>query len=304
MTQQFVDIVNKYSNKCGSGIGVSIKTIFGTQHRYLKYISLGIVAYSTYKLIQFGARVYCKNKNNNNNTNKIKKKELRELPEYTKYDNGFYAEYDELKLKNLQDEDDDAEMLRVRNPIREVTPRGEILMYYDKPESAFIYYSNNKNMPYRTLDAVARKYVCENNILSVYVDIRDELKKGCAKYAAAAAATNATSENKKVSSSIYAVFKNYKSGIRVADGAPRSVGGVENNNKKVILKDNVNKFMFKGRIDDYALDLKTRDQKEQNKKEKDGKRDEGEGEGEEGGGGGKEINLSYSEYKNKNKNRV
>lgn len=59
-------------------------------------------------------------------------------------------------------------------------------------------------------------------------------------------------------SSIFAVYKNYKSG---ATTATDSNGGVGNNSKKVILKDNVNKFIFKGRIDDYALDVKAREKK-------------------------------------------
>ena len=72
----------------------------------------------------------------------------------------------------------------------------------------------------------------------------------------------------------------------------------------MILKDNVNKFIFKGRIDDYALDVKAREKKENSSKTRNGggsdqeMHDEGNTNCEEKEK--KEINISYSEFKKRN----
>lgn len=230
--------------------------------KYLKYVSIGILAYSAYHFLRMR-----NNKQKKNNKKEINNKNEVSIPEHTKYDNGWYAELDEVIQKNLTMPAAAAEPTLSEPPptIQEVTPRGEILMYYDVKNKAFEYYSNNKNLPYKTLDAVARKYVCIHNVPSIYVDIREEVKKGLDKY------NNQTNNNSNVldkktspSSSVFAVYKNYKSGIKI----PSNNGNIRNNSdsktdsKKIILKDNVNKFIFKGWINDYALDVKAREKKE------------------------------------------
>ena len=265
--------------------------------KYLKIVYIGIFAYSAYSTYRF---LRARNK-----------KELvkKELPEHVKYDNGWYAEFDEFKKRLIMP----IPMLSEPPPtIQEVTPRGEILMYYNVNNKAFDYYSNNKNLPYRTLDAVARKYVCLHNVPSIYVDIREEVKKGidkCSKKIKSAkdASTSVDDAAKPTpASSIFAVYKNYKSG---ATATADSNGSVGNNSKKVILKDNVNKFIFKGRIDDYALDVKAREKKEKSSNKT--KNEQQQKDGDNGGNGGEqqdddkkeEINISYSEFKKRNVSR-
>jgi len=262
----------------------------GAAAKYFKFVYIGIFAYSAYSTYHFlRAR---------------KKKELvkKELPEHVKYDNGWYAELDEFKKRLIMP----TPMLSEPPPtIQEATPRGDILMYYDVKNKEFVYYSNNKNLPYRTLDAVARKYVCLHNVPSIYVDIREEVKKGFEKCKnKAKCVDSATSTSSTLSSSsLYAVYKNYKSGATAATSGADS-NGIGKSSKKVILKDNVNKFIFKGRIDDYALDVKAREKKEKSSKTRNGgnqqngdaRDEEKEKEKEEE----EEINISYSEFKKRN----
>ena len=154
-------------------------------------------------------------------------------------------------------------------------------------------------MPYRTLDAVARKYVCLHNVPSIYVDIREEVKRGFEKCKNKANCIETTT-TPSPSSSLYAVYKNYKSGAT----ATTHTNSIGQSSKKVILKDNVNKFVFKGRIDDYALDVKAREKKENSSKTRNGggsdqeMHDEGNTNCEEKEK--KEINISYSEFKKRN----
>ena len=282
---KIMGILEKYSNNpiTSSGSGSSSRL------KYFKFLSFGLLAYTTYRFFKSSAFF-----------NKNKKKELqaKELPEHVKYDNGWYAEFDEFQKRLIKP----TPMLSDPPPtIQETTPRGEILMYYDVNNKEFVYYSNNKNLPYRTLDAVARKYVCLHNVPSIYVDIREEVKRGFEKCKNKANCVVTTTTTPSTSSSLYAVYKNYKSG---ATATTHTNGGIGQSSKNVILKDNVNKFIFKGRIDDYALDVKAREKKENSSKTRNGggsdqeMHDEGNTNCEEKEK--KEINISYSEFKKRN----
>jgi len=284
---------------------LGIANFFSKNTKYLKYVSIGILAYSAYHFLRMR-----NNKQKKNNKKEINNKNEISIPEHVKYDNGWYAELDEIIQKKLTMPAAAEQTLSEPPPtIQEVTPRGEILMYYDIKNKAFEYYSNNKNLPYKTLDAVARKYVCLHNVPSIYVDIREEVKKGLDKYNNQTNNNNSNVIDKKTSpsSSIYAVYKNYKSGIKTQANNSSTIGNnsdSKTNSKKIILKDNVNKFIFKGWINDYALDVKAREKKEksstkinmlekhhddhnhhsQEKEEKEEK---------------EEINISYAEFKKK-----
>lgn len=275
---KIMNILEKYSNNPITSSGS------GSRLKYFKFLSFGLLAYTTYRFFKTSA-LFNKNKN--------KQLKVKELPEHVKYENGWYAEFDEFQKRLIKP----TPMLTDPPPtIQETTPRGEILMYYDVNNKEFVYYSNNKNLPYRTLDAVARKYVCLHNVPSIYVDIREEVKKGLEKCKNKANCVETTT-TPSPSSSLYAVYKNYKSGAT----ATTCSNGIGQSSKKVILKDNVNKFIFKGRIDDYALDVKAREKKENSSKTRnDGgsdqeMHDEGNTNCEE-----KEINISYSEFKKRN----
>jgi hypothetical protein len=288
---KIMDILEKYSNNpITSSVSVSSST---SRLKYLKYLYIGLLVYSTYHFYKSSSFF-----------NKNKKKELiqvKELPEHVKYDSGWYAEFDNLKS-------DGGENVMPTPPptIQEATPRGDILMYYDVKNKEFVYYSNNKNLPYRTLDAVARKYVCLHNVPSIYVDIREEVKKGFEKCKNKAKCVDSATTTS--ASSLYAVYKNYKSGTTATTSAADS-NGVGKKSKKVILKDSVNKFIFKGRIDDYALDVKAREKKEKSSKKIIDGNDGNDGNEQKSGGGNKddadneekeEINISYSEFKKRN----
>jgi len=297
---KIMDILKKYSK---NPITISSSSS-SSRLEYFKYFSFGLLVYSTYRFFKSSAFF---------NKNKKKELQMKEIPEHVKYDNGWYAEFDNL---NLNCDDDGGGVGVGKNvmptpppTIQEVTPRGEILMYYDVKNKEFVYYSNNKNLPYRTLDAVARKYVCLHNVPSIYVDIREEVKKGfekCKNKAKCVDSSTSTSSTSS-SSSLYAVYKNYKSGATaVTSGADSN--GIGKSSKKVILKDNVNKFIFKGRIDDYALDVKAREKKEKSCKTRNGNgdeqrgnaRDEEEEKEKEKEEEEEEINISYSEFKKRN----
>ena len=212
--------------------------------------------------------------------------EVKELPEYVKYDNGWFDELDELK-KSLTSTSasapapapasasafgDDA----LLDPLRETTPRGEIVMHYDAKTKSFNYYSNSKNIPYSTLDAVARKYVCLHKDPSIYTDIQDEVQKGREKLLKKDKDNKLKLERNKdntnnnnnsgmitsAKKSLFAAFKNYKTGRN----APKSIHNYDGKvtvEEFVVIKDNINKFIYKGTIEQYDVDVKYYNNKQQ-----------------------------------------
>ena len=139
------------------------------------------------------------------------------------------------------------------NTVTETTPRGDVLMYYSSKLGSFVYHSKTKEIPYKYLETVARKYVIEYNCKKLYIDIRKEYEKGLNKYneikekeEKAAKDTkdgvvDETKENKK--KQIFANFKTYN-----------RKGEVHNKQKDkiYILKEQANRYSYRGKIEEYS----------------------------------------------------
>lgn len=297
--------------------------------KWFKIVSAGFIIYSGYcylKRIQPPLHVrFLKNlfswtlkKNNKNNKicNANIELQVKEIPEYAKYDGGWYADLDEMK----QSESDNivTASSAALDPIREITPRGEIIMCYDAETKSFNYYSNNKNIPYSTLDAVARKYVCLHKVPSIYIDIRDEIQKGHEKNIKKEKKMKLNGSGKSSSSSsplkkkLFAVFKNYKTGtgttaapasLDLKDHKTKSINKNETDGgKEIVLKENVNKFIYKGLVEEYDADLKLKQLKSQQEyNENLNSNANSNNECVDGCEKGASKNLSYSDFKNKHK---
>jgi hypothetical protein len=248
--------------------------------RWMKVFSTGVIIYSAYfylkrcKYMNFcnnfpvSSYFYCIKKLFSRNTKCVENKkhnislEIKDLPEHIKYDMGWFDELDQIKKSFASAStsesvlasttDDDA----LLDPLCETTPRGEIIMYYCAETKSFNYYSNSKNIPYSTLDAVARKYVCLHKDPSIYIDIRDEVQKGREKVLKKNKDNKSKLERdcRDAKKSLFATFKNYKTG----KNAPKSIhnydGKVKIEEFEATIKDNINKFIYKGTIEQYHVD--------------------------------------------------
>ena len=292
--------------------------------KWVKMISAGFIIYSSYcyfkrtpsssNRFHFLKTLFSwtlkKNSKNNKICNANIELQVKEIPEHVKYDGGWYAEFDDLK----QSESDNVVTVTVAlEPIRETTPRGEIIMCYDADNKSFNYYSNNKNIPYSTLDAVARKYVCLHKVPSIYVDIRDEIQKGHEKnikkekkMKASSSSSSSSSTSSIVKKKLFAVFKNYKTGISASLDLknPKNINKNETDvGKEIVLKDNVNKFIYKGLVEEYDANLKLKQlklQQEYNEKSNTDSNANSEC-NVDNCETGENKNLSYTDFKNKYK---
>ena len=148
----------------------------------------------------------------------------------------------------------------INNVIMENTPLGNVIMMYDNNRETFNFYSDNM-IPYRYLETVARKYVITYNCRPLYIDMEEELKiyeKKMLEQEENSEKANLTqqSEPKK---NVFAKFKSYntegKSGhVGKVPGPQNSVQNKDTGaNRKVILKDNANRYSCQGKIHNFSI---------------------------------------------------
>ena len=58
----------------------------------------------------------------------------------------------------------------------ENTPQGLVIMTWNQDKTLFEYYSDKKDIPYRFLDTVCRKFVKTNHCKCIYIDINEEVE--------------------------------------------------------------------------------------------------------------------------------
>ena len=112
----------------------------------------------------------------------------------------------------------------------ETTPNGDVVMGYtydekDETLCSFNYYCNDKNIPFKYLDTVARKYTIEHKCPQIFICLKQEFKKMRGKNSIKETFYNDKNVNlitPKINintnePSVFAVFKNYKNPKKNAD---------------------------------------------------------------------------------------
>jgi hypothetical protein len=207
---------------------------------------IGFIAFGTYSI---------KNYYKKSNQNIFEEENEQEIP----YEMKFFQEYDEMddgdEDGGEEDEQTKGELTEdfVNNlslkTITETTPRGDVLMYYSSKLNSFVYHSKTKEIPYKYLETVARKYVIEYKCKKLYIDIRKEYEKGLHKYneikekeerGEKGEENNDSNDNKK--KQIFAKFKTYN-----------RKGEVHNKQKDkiYILREQSNRYSYRGKIEEY-----------------------------------------------------
>ena len=175
------------------------------------------------------------------------------------YEVKWFDEFDDAEDEDEGDSEGEEELTEefvndlCLNTVTETTPRGDVLMYYSSKLGSFVYHSKTKEIPYKYLETVARKYVIEYNCKKLYIDIRKEYEKGLNKYKEIKekeekaakdlkdGVVDETKENKK--KQIFANFKTYN-----------RKGEVHNKQKDkiYILKEQANRYSYRGKIEEYS----------------------------------------------------
>jgi hypothetical protein len=190
--------------------------------------------------------------------------------EDVEYDELYYSEFDKLEERVLEKED----LEKLGNVVvREKTPNGEVIMTYNSNTESFWYYCDDKNVKYTVLDTVARKFAIDNNCKCICVNYKAEFEKAkvaimadqitsnvtasastsVADSSVSASTSVADTQPAVVKRSIYAKFKNYKSGnaTSVAANATSTANNSSDKTKIYILTEKANRFTYKGRVSNY-----------------------------------------------------
>ena len=176
--------------------------------------------------------------------------------------------------------------------VMEKTPLGNVLMLYNNKRGSFEFYSDN-TIPYRYLEPVSRKYVKMFNCRPIYFDMEEELKnyerkleeKEKEEEKKRLEEEKRLEEQKKNQSSIalvepaikknvFAKFKSYNKEagtghVNMAAPPKNSIPNTKvtekNNNEKVLLKENANRYSYEGKLSNFNF-LKKVDRKVVDKK--------------------------------------
>jgi hypothetical protein len=180
-----------------------------------------------------------------------------------KFEQLEYTTTDEIRLESLKN-----------NFIMEMTPNGNVIMFWNQKNEVFSYYSDG-TMPYRFLEVVARKYVITYKCKDLYYVMEEQMKE---------VIVETVSKKKKEMPSVFAKLKSYnhssidsvtKSGQQNStckqSYKPNSISKPNVVKKSVVLKENSNHYSCMGRIVNFNF-LKR--EKPKNK-----------------------MNISFSEYK-------
>lgn len=159
--------------------------------------------------------------------------------------------------------------------VMESSPLGNILMTYDIERETFKYYSDN-NIPYRYLEVSARKFVKQFNCRPIYIEMEEEIKNAEEKWEKdkIAKEEKEIEENKKKeeakknnipiieTKNVFAKFKSYnrESGtghVSLAAPPKNSLPNKSNikkqENEKIILKDNANRYTYEGKLANFSF---------------------------------------------------
>ena len=174
-------------------------------------------------------------------------------------------EDEEQESEDTEPYEENEELVSLKdNFIEENTPRGIIYMAYDNSIESYIYYSKTKDIPYKYLETVARKYVIDNKCLNIYVDYKEEYIQGLNKYKQMLQERKELLENKikekeqkqdedNVENKKKNIFANFKS-YNKQDKSTKN--NTDTNTKEYILTKNSNHYKYKGNLDDYEKILK------------------------------------------------
>jgi hypothetical protein len=167
----------------------------------------------------------------------------RRYNEVQDYNKGYVDELEELVARDLTEEE--LTDLTLRNVVDE-TPFGRVVMTYSSETESYWYYTDNKNIPYMSLDAMARKFACKYDCKVVCVNYKEEWEKSKAD---ALLEDNAVIEKGEdveednVERNVFANFKPYNTNKKRKDSIKRR--------RYRIMTDKSNQFSHKGSMSDY-----------------------------------------------------
>jgi hypothetical protein len=165
-------------------------------------------------------------------------KQIIDIPE--KFEDKYIKDINKLEERNLSK---DELILLQKSIVMENTPMGNVILFYFHEKEQFIFYSDRKEVPYKYLDAVARKYIKMFDCKMIYTAVDEELESQKKKY-------EEIKEERKIikperTEKKRDVFANYKNYNMKTDTPLKE--------EDYLIKENINKFKWGGFLKDYQF---------------------------------------------------
>lgn len=125
--------------------------------------------------------------------------------------------------------------------VMEKTPMGFVIMTWNQEKTRFDYYADRKDIPYRFLDTVCRKYVKSFDCKSVYVDVNNELEM-CKNNFDKMKQKMQEKDQAKKKDDMFASFKKYN---EKNDSTAK--------HDELLIKDKINIFKYTGMIREFSF---------------------------------------------------
>ena len=195
------------------------------------------------------------------------------------FEDKYFKEYDKWKYTQSEEETTEEHKKECLENMYYSTVRetindfyGDVIMCYDNKTSSFAYYARTGAIPYKYLETISRKYMIETNApRNIHVDIRSEYDKAKQAAAAAAAADDhaaddhaaaaATTDTDDHEDTVYVKLKSYNTASNLKihthtndkTTTEQNPSSNNNNNNKsnVILRENANRYSYRGKITDF-----------------------------------------------------
>ena len=167
------------------------------------------------------------------------------------YDKGFVDELTQMEERELTDEELIGLSLGV---VEDETPFGKVAMTYNCDSESYWYYTDSKNVPYMTLDAVARQFANKYDCKVVCVNYKEEWERSKAAAIldekSAKDKDNEDNEEDTGERDVFANFKSYNTNKRRKDSIKRR--------RYRIMTDKSNQFSHKGTMVEYKRGQETK----------------------------------------------
>tara|TARA_R110001592_G_scaffold38668_17_gene127517 strand:+ start:28 stop:849 length:822 start_codon:yes stop_codon:yes gene_type:complete len=230
---------------CNSYIGVDNCIAYIDYIDYIKnmqYVNCDIIcvlALFTFSSILggLGYLVFC-SPTDEEITSRKRKKEILD------FNRGFVVDLENLDDRELNED----ELVGLFNYVVESdTPFGKVIMTYNNEYESYWYYADSKNIPYMTLDAVAREYAVKYDCKAVCVNYKEEWEKSKAEALAQKKEDEEKKdigvEEEKGERDVFANFKSYNTNKTRKDSIKRR--------RYRIMTDRSNQFSHKGKLEEW-----------------------------------------------------
>lgn len=127
--------------------------------------------------------------------------------------------------------------------VEDDTPRGRVVMLYDDRSESFWWFSDNKEIPYKYLETLCRKYVLAFDCLELYHGTIDELRRLHALRKEAAEKKKESTEGEEADGEEMDVFVRFKKYNRHGE---ESIGGDD-----AIIPEESNRYSYRGKMGDW-----------------------------------------------------